>query len=55
VVTSWAYSFALDTGLVLGYVKRKHQAPGTVFRLGDGPSTATLLEPPVRAGVTSAG
>jgi folate-binding protein YgfZ len=55
VVTSWAYSFALDTGLVLGYVKRKHQAPGTVFRLGDGASTATLLEPPVRAGVTSAG
>jgi folate-binding protein YgfZ len=35
VVTSWAYSFALDTGLVLAYVKRRHQASGTSFRLGD--------------------
>ena len=35
VVTSWAYSFVLDTGLVLAYVKRRHQAPGTVFRVGD--------------------
>ena len=47
VVTSWAYSFALDTGLVLGYVKRKHQEPGTTFRLGEGPGSARLIEPPV--------
>jgi folate-binding protein YgfZ len=33
VVTSWAYSFVLDTGLVLAYVKRRHQSPGTTFRL----------------------
>lgn len=51
VVTSWAYSFVLDTGLVLGYVKRKHQEPGTVFRLGDGPATARLVELPLRTGV----
>ena len=50
VVTSWAYSFALDCGLALGYVKRKHQARGTTFRLGDGPATATVVELPVRAG-----
>ncbi len=31
VVTSWAYSFALDTGLALAYVKRRHQEPGTQF------------------------
>jgi len=48
VVTSWAWSFALDTGLVLGYVKRKHQDPGTTFRLGEGPGRARLIEPPVR-------
>lgn len=35
VVTSWSYSFVLDTGLVLAYVKRKHQAPGTEFTLAD--------------------
>jgi folate-binding protein YgfZ len=29
VVTSWGYSFVLDTGVVLGYVKRRHQEPGT--------------------------
>jgi folate-binding protein YgfZ len=54
LVTSWAYSFVLDTGLVLGYVKRRHQEPGTVFRLGDGPATATVVELPVRAGVAAA-
>ena len=32
LVTSWAYSFVLDTGLVLAYVKRKHQDAGTTFR-----------------------
>jgi len=50
VVTSWAYSFVLDTGLVLGYVKRKHQEPGTTFRLGDGPAAATIVRCPVREG-----
>ncbi len=42
VVTSWAYSFAADGGVVLAYVKRKHQEPGTEFRLGDSDATATL-------------
>lgn len=49
VVTSWAYSFVLDTGLVLAYVKRRHQAIGTEFRVGDGPATATVVRLPVRA------
>jgi folate-binding protein YgfZ len=49
VVTSWAYSFELDTGLVLAYVKRKHQEPGTTFRLGDGPAQAAIVALPVRA------
>jgi len=49
VVTSWAYSFELDTGLVLGYVKRRHQEPGTAFRLGDGPGQAEIVELPVRS------
>lgn len=35
LVTSWAYSFALDGGLVLAYVKRHHQEPGTAFDLED--------------------
>ena len=42
VVTSWAYSFAADGGVVLGYVKRKHQDAGTVFQLGDSGATAVL-------------
>ncbi len=50
VVTSWAYSFVLDTGLVLAYVKRRHQKAGTEFRLGDGPATATIVPLPVRGG-----
>ncbi|MCC6407744.1 MAG: aminomethyl transferase family protein [Planctomycetes bacterium] len=49
VVTSWAYSFVLDTGLVLAYVKRRHQKVGTEFRLGEGPHTATVVASPVRA------
>lgn len=48
VVTSWAYSFVLDTGLVLAYVKRRHQAVGTTFRVGDGPATAEIVSLPVR-------
>jgi aminomethyltransferase len=53
LATSWAYSFALDTGLVLAYVKRRHQQPGLELRLDPGPGVATLLEPPVRAGVAA--
>jgi folate-binding protein YgfZ len=49
VVTSWAYSFVLDTGLALAYVKRRHQKTGTEFRVGDGPATATIVPIPVRA------
>ena len=49
LVTSWAYSFVLDTGLVLAYVKRRHQEPGTEFGLDDpsGPK-ATIVPLPVR-------
>jgi len=46
LVTSWAYSFALDTGLVLAYVKRRHQAEGSVFELEGGHGTATIVPPP---------
>lgn len=53
VVTSWAYSFALDTGVVLAYVKRKHQEPGTVFELGDGEGEATIVALPLREGTDS--
>jgi folate-binding protein YgfZ len=50
VITSWAYSFVLDTGLVLAYVKRRHQHPGTVFRVGESEATGTIVPSPVRAG-----
>jgi folate-binding protein YgfZ len=50
VVTSWAYSFALDTGVVLAYVKRRHQKEGTQFRVGPGPATALIVKHPLRAG-----
>ena len=53
MVTSWAYSFVLDTGLVLAYVKRKHQAVGTTFRVGDTPAEATVVELPVREGAVA--
>ena len=46
VVTSWGYSFALDGGLVLGYVKRRHQENGTAFKLGETGATATIVAPP---------
>lgn len=42
VVTSWAYSFEEDGGVVLGYVKRKHQDPGTEFELEGTGATAVL-------------
>jgi folate-binding protein YgfZ len=51
LVTSWAYSFVLDTGLVLAYVKRRHQEVGTQFRLGDERGSlgaATVVALPVR-------
>ena len=48
MVTSWGYSFALDGGLVLAYVKRKHQETGTTFQLGEAGAQATIVEPPVR-------
>ncbi|HPF15275.1 MAG: aminomethyl transferase family protein [Planctomycetes bacterium] len=46
VVTSWAYSFALDRGVVLAYVKRKHQTPETCFQLGDSGHSATIADLP---------
>jgi folate-binding protein YgfZ len=46
LVTSWAYSFALDTGLALAYVKRHNQAPGTAFEL-EGGGRGTIVEPPL--------
>jgi aminomethyltransferase len=49
VVTSWAYSFVLDTGMALAYVKRRHQAPGTEFEVGDTGAKATIVPIPVRA------
>ncbi len=49
VLTSWAYSFVLDSGLCLAFVKRRHQAPGTEFRVGEGPRTAVVVTSPVRA------
>jgi folate-binding protein YgfZ len=53
VITSWAYSFVLDTGLVLAFVKRRHQAPGSVFRVGDGAAQATIVPLPVRSGAVA--
>ena len=47
VVTTWAYSFARDGGVVLAYVKRRHQEPGTRFRIGEGPATAEVIEVPL--------
>lgn len=44
VVTSWAYSFKDDSGRVLAYLKRRHQEPGTVFRVGEGPHEAVVIE-----------
>jgi folate-binding protein YgfZ len=48
VVTSWAYSFALDAGIALAYVKRRHQEPGTVFQLDETGQVATIIASPVR-------
>ncbi|MBM3989719.1 MAG: aminomethyl transferase family protein [Planctomycetes bacterium] len=51
LVTSWAYSFVLDSGLALAYVKRRHQSAGTRFHLGDAQGSlgqATVVPLPVR-------
>ena len=48
VVTSWAYSFVLDTGLLLAYVKRGNQAADTEFELEGGGGTARIVTMPVR-------
>ena len=48
LVTSWAYSFALDCGLVLAYVKRRHQDVGTRFHLAGAPGEAEIVELPVQ-------
>lgn len=47
MTTTWAFSFALDAGVVLAYVKRRHQDPGTAFRLGDSAATGTIVELPL--------
>jgi aminomethyltransferase len=49
VITSWAYSFVLDTGLALAYVKRRHQKAGTEFRVGESDARAVIVPLPVRA------
>lgn len=54
VITSWAWSFALDSGMSLAYVKRKHQEPDTEYHMvapgaeptGNEP-LAKLLETPL--------
>ena len=43
LVTSWAYSFALDRGMVLAYVKRRHQEVGTRFALAGAAGEATIV------------
>jgi folate-binding protein YgfZ len=48
VLTSWAYSFVLDTGLALGYVKRRHQETGTVLQLAGSGVEATIVDLPLR-------
>ena len=50
VVTSWAYSFVLDAGLALAYVKRKHQKTGTRFQVGETSASAEIVPIPVRPG-----
>lgn len=50
VVTSWAYSFVLDAGMALAYVKRRHQKAGTEFEVGDTGAKATIVPIPVRPG-----
>ena len=51
LVTSWAYSFVLDTGLVLAYLKKRHQDVGMEFTIGG--ARAEIVALPVRAGATA--
>ncbi|MDP6990144.1 MAG: hypothetical protein QF903_11800 [Planctomycetota bacterium] len=53
IVTSWAWSFATDGGLVLAYVKRRHQGVGTRLCLGDEGAVATVVGAPVRDGAVA--
>jgi len=48
MITTWAYSFVLDGGLALGYVKRRHQEAGTAFELEGSAARATIVDLPVR-------
>ena len=50
LVTSWTYSFALDTGAVLAYVKRRHQDDGTRFKLGASEAIGEIVPVPRPAG-----
>jgi folate-binding protein YgfZ len=50
LLTSWAWSFALDAPLGLGYAKRRHQDIGLRLRVGAGPQEAEIIALPVRAG-----
>lgn len=46
LVTSWAYSFVLDTGLALAYLKKRHQEAGMEFLIGG--AKAVIVDLPVR-------
>lgn len=48
LVTSWAYSFVLDTGLVLAYLKKRHQDVGMEFQVAG--ARAEIVALPVRTG-----
>ncbi len=50
ILTSWSYSFVLDSGLALGYVKRRHYQLGASFALEGVEGSATLVPMPVRQG-----
>ncbi len=50
IATTWAYSFSLDGGLLLAYIKRRHQEPGTEFELEGGLGKARIVEEPLRTG-----
>lgn len=47
LVTSWAWSFALEAGCCLAYVKRRHQGEGTRFRFGETGLEGVLVGLPV--------
>lgn len=45
MVTSWAYSFVHDTGMVLAYLKKRNQEPGMEFVFEGRPGRATVVAP----------